>query len=66
MFFPPPDEGRLATMGEAAQEYGANAGSERPQHAWILTPYDTWVRNPSYRGEPQPHPEDDAAWEAGE
>ena len=25
---------------------------------WILSPYDTWERNPHYRGEPQPHPEE--------
>lgn len=25
---------------------------------WILSPYDTWERNPHYRGPDQGHPED--------
>jgi hypothetical protein len=25
---------------------------------YILSPYDTWHRNPFYTGEPGPHPED--------
>ena len=49
------------TQGErmmgACQEYAQNIGSERPEQAWILTDYDTWVENPHYTGEPQPHPE---------
>lgn len=50
------------TQGErmtgACREYARNAGSERPEQAWILTDYDVWVENPNYTGEPQPHPED--------
>jgi hypothetical protein len=26
---------------------------------WLLTNYDTYVKNPHYVGEDQPHPEDD-------
>ncbi len=49
----------VATYSEACREYASNAGSERPQQAWILTPWDTWERNPSYRGPAVPHPEFD-------
>jgi hypothetical protein len=49
------------TQGErmtgACQEYAQNIGSERPEQAWILTDYDTWVENPHYTGKPVPHPE---------
>jgi len=50
------------TQGErmmgSCREYAANAGSESPEQAWILTDYDVWVANPNYTGEPVPHPED--------
>lgn len=49
---------KLATHGEAAREYGINAGADHPDRCWILTPWDTWERNPFYSGAPQPHPED--------
>lgn len=48
----------LATMTEAVREYAFNVGSDRPDVAWILSPYDTWERNPFYVGPKQPHPED--------
>lgn len=51
------DDDRLATPDEACREFAANVGEDRPTQAWILTDYDTWERNPHYRGEPQPHPE---------
>lgn len=51
-------EDRTATYSESIKEYASNAGMDNPDTAWILTPYDTWERNPSYRGEPVPHPED--------
>lgn len=44
-------------MVGACNEYAHNVGSERPQTAWILTDYDTWVANPFYTGSPVPHPE---------
>lgn len=39
-------------------------GESRPGQAYILTPLDTWERNPHYDGrhgpfKDQPHPEDD-------
>ena len=49
----------LATMAEAVQEYALNVGRENLDRAWILSDYDSWERNPFYRGTPQPHPEDD-------
>lgn len=34
-------------------------GMEQQDRQWILTGWDTWERNPFYRGEEQQHPEDD-------
>jgi hypothetical protein len=53
------DPGAAATEGEAAREYGRNAGMEDPSVEWILTPWDSWERNPFYTGKPGRHPEDD-------
>lgn len=53
---------RPATQSEACHEYVANharALAERGEvPAWILSPFDTWHRNPLYSGPPVPHPED--------
>lgn len=49
----------LATYGEAFKEYARNAGEETPNEEWILTPWDTWERNPWYQGKPGLHPEED-------
>ena len=46
-------------MTEAFREYAGTHGAADTTRAWILTPYDTWERNPFYVGEPQRHPEDD-------
>lgn len=58
-FYGEQEEDRLATPQEAAREYGRNAGMDNPDRPWILTPWDTWERNPCYQGPPAPHPEDD-------
>jgi hypothetical protein len=50
----------LATEADAVREYVHNVGGHDPDRCWILSQYDTWERNPFYRGPPQPHPED---WE---
>lgn len=50
---------RCATPGEALAEFARNAGADRPDKAWLLSDYDTWHANPSYRGPPVRHPEDD-------
>lgn len=52
-------EERWATPSEARAEYAANAGAMDPDRQWILTPWDTWERNPHYHGPEQRHPEDD-------
>lgn len=45
--------------GAARNEYAREHGREEPDRAWILTPLDTWERNPFYQGPPARHPEDD-------
>lgn len=57
---------RLATPAEAAREYAHNAGAEERGREWILTPWDSWERNPFYTGPRGRHPEDDYADEPGE
>jgi hypothetical protein len=47
----------LANYNDAMREYAQNAGQDRPDCAWILTPFDVWMPNPYYKGPPQPHPE---------
>jgi hypothetical protein len=47
----PAEEG----MKEQQQIFGA----ENPDHEWILTDWDVWLKNPYYTGEPGPHPEQD-------
>jgi hypothetical protein len=48
-----------ATPAEAYREMVCNIGMDNADSQWILTPYDTWEKNPAYVGPPQPHPEDD-------
>ena len=47
-----------ATQGDAYREMVGNIGSDHPEQCWILTPFDTWERNPAYTGPDEPHPED--------
>lgn len=49
----------LATEQDAVREYTRNVGHSKPDHAWILSDYDTWERNPFYHGPAVRHPEDD-------
>lgn len=51
--------GQFATERDAVREYAHNVGAERLDNQWILSPYDTWERNPHYFGPEQPHPESD-------
>lgn len=46
-------------MGEALREFAANHGERNQDAEWILSPFDTWLRNPFYTGKPGRHPEDD-------
>lgn len=49
----------LATYDDARAEFARNAGHDNPDREWILTPFDTWERNPYYCGPKGRHPEDD-------
>lgn len=44
---------------EAHKEMIQIFGAEKPDHAWILTDFDVWEKNPYYNGPEVPHPEDD-------
>ena len=46
-------------MHMALSEYARNHGREDTESAWVLSPFDTWERNPFYTGPPCPHPEED-------
>lgn len=54
----------FATISDAIREYVWAVGQEQPHRAWISTDYDTWERNPFYKGPPVRHPEDDQAEDA--
>lgn len=47
------------SLTAAVREYGRQVGRQFPEREWILTPFDTWERNPFYRGKPGRHPEED-------
>lgn len=53
------DPGPAATPREAVAEYALNVGREETDREWILSPFDSWERNPFYQGPPGRHPEDD-------
>jgi hypothetical protein len=44
---------------EAVREYTRHVGAEHPDQEWILSPFDSWEKNPFYTGKPGRHPEDD-------
>lgn len=48
-----------AYMSLALRQYAAAHGEAEPQREWILSPYDTWEKNPFFTGKPGRHPEDD-------
>lgn len=50
-------EDQLATISDAVKEYVFNVGAKRADEAWILSPYDTWHKNPFYKGPKVEHPE---------
>lgn len=51
-------DGSEATMEDNVRMMVSAAGEDHPDRAWILTPFDSWEKNPYYRGAPQRHPED--------
>lgn len=46
-------------MSAALSQYTGAYGAEDVNREWILSPYDTWEKNPHYVGKPGRHPEDD-------
>ena len=44
---------------EAIEEQKQIFGMENQDKQWILTSWDSWVKNPYYFGPDQRHPEDD-------
>ena len=51
-------EQRMSYMQEAVREWVWTVGQDRSDQQWVLSAYDTWERNPHYRGPDQGHPED--------
>jgi hypothetical protein len=49
----------MTTIQEAVNEFTEIVGRENADRQWILSNYDSWERNPFYRGEDQPHPEEE-------
>ena len=47
----------MSYMDDALREYARNHGADQPDVAWILTPFDVWLPNPSYSGPRVRHPE---------
>ena len=50
-------------MEAAVRQHTSAYGEERPEQEYLLSPFDTWEKNPWYQGEPGPHPEDEDACE---
>jgi hypothetical protein len=48
-----------ATPSDAVREYARNVGAENQDREWLITSYDSWVKNPYYPGAPGRHPEAD-------
>jgi hypothetical protein len=48
------------SFGFAVSEGAREVGRMNPDRAWILTPFDSWEKNPFYVGPPVKHPEDDS------
>lgn len=44
---------------EAIRQWAWVVGQDRQDQQWILSDYDSWEKNPYYRGPDQGHPEYD-------
>jgi hypothetical protein len=53
------EDDQWATPSDAVNEFARNAGAENQDREWLLTSYDSWVKNPYYTGAPGRHPEGD-------
>jgi hypothetical protein len=51
-------ERELASTSDAVREYVFNYGQDNRHQDWILSPLDTWHKNPYFQGVHGPHPED--------
>ena len=40
-------------------QWASIEGEFHPHNQWLLSSADTWHENPHYKGEPQPHPDDE-------
>ena len=49
----------MSYMQEAVRQWAWDKGGDVPDRQWILSPYDSWERNPHYVGPDQGHPEYD-------
>ena|ERR1035437_4944579 len=47
----------LANESDSVREYAYNYGMDHPDQYWVLSPFDSWERNPHYNGPTQLHPE---------
>jgi len=47
----------MSIYDEAIREWVWIVGAERPDECWLLSPHDSWHRNPHYTGPDVPHPE---------
>lgn len=64
MFEHPDDAGfTYSTDTELDYADARQIGQLYPERAWVSTDRDVWHRNPFYQGPPQPHPEDDHAYD---
>jgi hypothetical protein len=50
-------DNEFASQADAYREMVKNLAQDNPERCWILTPFDTWERNPNYVGPEEPHPE---------
>jgi hypothetical protein len=48
----------MSIMDDLCKEFAREVGRDAPDRAWILTPHDSWYRNPFYTGPEERHPED--------
>lgn len=48
----------MSHISDAVREWAWSVGRDYPNAQWLLSSYDTWERNPHYRGPEQRHPED--------
>ena len=42
-------------------QWASIEGEFHPDNQWLLSSADTWHENPHYKGDPQPHPDDESS-----